>query len=63
MISELDLDYRSRYPDVVIPDAYPKLILDAIRGDQQQLRRIQRRRDTRSEHHAHAERDVCHCDS
>lgn len=34
-ISELDLDYRSRYPDVVIPDAYPKLILDAIRGDQQ----------------------------
>lgn len=34
-ISELNLDYRSRYPDVVIPDAYPKLILDAIRGDQQ----------------------------
>ncbi|KAL6766229.1 GLD1 [Auxenochlorella protothecoides x Auxenochlorella symbiontica] len=35
VISELDLDYHSRYPDVIIPDAYPKLILDAIRGDQQ----------------------------
>ena len=35
IISELDLDYSSRYPDTVIPDAYPKLILDAIRGDQQ----------------------------
>lgn len=35
IISELDLDYSSRYPDTTIPDAYPKLILDAIRGDQQ----------------------------
>lgn len=34
-ISELDLDYRQRYPGVVIPDAYPRLILDSIRGDQQ----------------------------
>lgn len=34
-ISELDLDYRCRYPDAIIPDAYPKLILDAIKGDQQ----------------------------
>ncbi|KAL4419711.1 hypothetical protein ABPG75_006809 [Micractinium tetrahymenae] len=34
-ISELDLDYGKRYPGVVIPDAYPRLILDAIRGDQQ----------------------------
>lgn len=37
VISELNLDYQSRYPGVVIPDAYPKLILDAIRGDQQQF--------------------------
>jgi hypothetical protein len=35
IISELDLDYRQRYQGVVIPDAYPKLILDCIRGDQQ----------------------------
>ncbi|PSC70121.1 glucose-6-phosphate 1-cytoplasmic isoform [Micractinium conductrix] len=34
-ISELDLDYSKRYPGVAIPDAYPRLILDAIRGDQQ----------------------------
>ncbi|GAB4821247.1 hypothetical protein N2152v2_008293 [Parachlorella kessleri] len=34
-ISELDLDYKRRYQGVVIPDAYPKLILDCIRGDQQ----------------------------
>jgi glucose-6-phosphate 1-dehydrogenase len=34
-ISELDLDYTRRYPGVVIPDAYPRLILDSIRGDQQ----------------------------
>eukprot|EP00887_Chlorella_sp_A99_P005935 scaffold29.g5935.t1 len=35
IISELDLDYKRRFPGTVIPDAYPKLILDAIRGDQQ----------------------------
>ncbi|KAI3425139.1 hypothetical protein D9Q98_008910 [Chlorella vulgaris] len=34
-ISELDLDYSRRYPEVDIPDAYPRLILDSIRGDQQ----------------------------
>ncbi|EFJ23968.1 hypothetical protein SELMODRAFT_150322 [Selaginella moellendorffii] len=33
--SELDLSYRQRYQDVVIPEAYERLILDTIRGDQQ----------------------------
>lgn len=35
IIAEMDLDYGRRFPHTVIPDAYPKLILDAIRGDQQ----------------------------
>ena len=34
-MSELDMSYHSRYTDVHIPDAYERLILDAIRGDQQ----------------------------
>ncbi|XP_024978283.1 glucose-6-phosphate 1-dehydrogenase, cytoplasmic-like [Cynara cardunculus var. scolymus] len=34
-LSELDLSYRQRYQDVVIPEAYERLILDTIRGDQQ----------------------------
>eukprot|EP00879_Flechtneria_rotunda_P017147 GHRR01017958.1.p1 GENE.GHRR01017958.1~~GHRR01017958.1.p1 ORF type:complete len:482 (+),score=136.79 GHRR01017958.1:223-1668(+) len=34
-MSELDLSYSSRYSDVKIPDAYERLILDCIRGDQQ----------------------------
>lgn len=34
-MSELDLSYRQRYAGVHIPDAYERLILDAIRGDQQ----------------------------
>uniref|UniRef100_A0A7S0UPW7 Glucose-6-phosphate 1-dehydrogenase n=1 Tax=Polytomella parva TaxID=51329 RepID=A0A7S0UPW7_9CHLO len=34
-MSELDLTYPERYKDVVIPDAYERLILDCIRGDQQ----------------------------
>ena len=34
-VSELDLTYHDRYPDAYIPDAYERLILDAIRGDQQ----------------------------
>jgi glucose-6-phosphate 1-dehydrogenase len=35
VISELDLTYKQRYKEVDIPDAYPKLILDCIRGEQQ----------------------------
>jgi len=34
-LSELDLSYSERYSGVVIPDAYERLILDCIRGDQQ----------------------------
>eukprot|EP00882_Tetradesmus_deserticola_P002300 GHRQ01002455.1.p1 GENE.GHRQ01002455.1~~GHRQ01002455.1.p1 ORF type:complete len:526 (+),score=252.21 GHRQ01002455.1:167-1744(+) len=34
-MSELDLSYGERYSDVKIPDAYERLILDCIRGDQQ----------------------------
>ncbi|KDO42043.1 hypothetical protein CISIN_1g010132mg [Citrus sinensis] len=33
--SELDLSYRQRYQGVTIPEAYERLILDTIRGDQQ----------------------------
>ncbi|KAL3679932.1 hypothetical protein R1sor_022888 [Riccia sorocarpa] len=33
--SELDLSYGERYKDVVIPEAYERLLLDTIRGDQQ----------------------------
>jgi glucose-6-phosphate 1-dehydrogenase len=39
IISELDLDYRRRYPGVVIPDAYSRLILECLRGDQQHFLR------------------------
>jgi glucose-6-phosphate 1-dehydrogenase len=35
IISELDLTYKERYSDAYIPDAYERLILDCIRGDQQ----------------------------
>ena len=35
VISELDLDYAARYSGAYIPDAYERLILDAVRGDQQ----------------------------
>jgi glucose-6-phosphate 1-dehydrogenase len=35
VISELDLDYAARYGGAYIPDAYERLILDAVRGDQQ----------------------------
>lgn len=34
-MSELDLSYAERYKDEYIPSAYERLILDAIRGDQQ----------------------------
>lgn len=34
-MSELNLSYAERYKDKYIPDAYERLILDAIRGDQQ----------------------------
>jgi glucose-6-phosphate 1-dehydrogenase len=34
-LSELDLSYSERYSGVAIPDAYERLILDCIRGDQQ----------------------------
>lgn len=34
-MSELDLSYGERYQDTVIPEAYERLILDCIRGDQQ----------------------------
>ncbi|KAL9256942.1 Glucose-6-phosphate 1-dehydrogenase 6, cytoplasmic-like protein [Drosera capensis] len=33
--SELDLSYRQRYQGLTIPEAYERLILDTIRGDQQ----------------------------
>ncbi|KAF8408377.1 hypothetical protein HHK36_007526 [Tetracentron sinense] len=33
--SELDLSYGQRYQEVTIPEAYERLILDTIRGDQQ----------------------------
>uniref|UniRef100_A0ACD5YMT5 Uncharacterized protein n=1 Tax=Avena sativa TaxID=4498 RepID=A0ACD5YMT5_AVESA len=33
--SELDLSYGQRYQDTKIPEAYERLILDTIRGDQQ----------------------------
>lgn len=33
--SELDLSYLQRYQDIVIPEAYERLLLDLIRGDQQ----------------------------
>lgn len=35
VISEMDLTYKQRYNDAYIPDAYERLILDAITGDQQ----------------------------
>lgn len=35
IMSELDLTYQVRYQDEVIPEAYERLILDAINGDQQ----------------------------
>jgi len=38
-VSEMDLDYRRRYPGAVIPDAYSRLILEAVRGDQQHFLR------------------------
>eukprot|EP01018_Ginkgo_biloba_P022647 Gb_26174 [translate_table: standard] len=34
-LSELDLSYRQRYQGIAIPEAYERLILDTIRGDQQ----------------------------
>ncbi|KAI3981811.1 hypothetical protein MKX01_027796 [Papaver californicum] len=33
--SELDLSYQQRYQGVKIPEAYERLILDTVRGDQQ----------------------------
>jgi glucose-6-phosphate 1-dehydrogenase len=35
VVSEMDLSYKQRYQGADIPDAYERLILDAIRGDQQ----------------------------
>ena len=35
VMSELDLSYKSRFRETYIPDAYERLILDAIRGDQE----------------------------
>ncbi|KZV17307.1 glucose-6-phosphate 1-dehydrogenase, cytoplasmic isoform-like [Dorcoceras hygrometricum] len=35
LTSELDLSYNQRYQGVVIPEAYERLILDTIKGDQQ----------------------------
>lgn len=38
---ELDLTYRNRFEGVRIPEAYERLLLDAIRGDQQHfVRRV-----------------------
>ncbi|XP_061375846.1 glucose-6-phosphate 1-dehydrogenase, cytoplasmic isoform-like isoform X2 [Gastrolobium bilobum] len=33
--SELDLSYRQPYQGITIPEAYERLILDTIKGDQQ----------------------------
>eukprot|EP00850_Spirogloea_muscicola_P002141 SM000008S22230 [mRNA] locus=s8:585467:589117:- [translate_table: standard] len=33
--SELDLSYKQRYHGAVIPEAYERLLLDCVRGDQQ----------------------------
>lgn len=35
IMSEMDLTYKERYTEAYIPEAYERLILDAIRGDQQ----------------------------
>jgi len=35
IMSELDLTYKQRHSESYIPDAYERLILDAITGDQQ----------------------------
>ncbi|KAF3779648.1 Glucose-6-phosphate 1-dehydrogenase cytoplasmic isoform [Nymphaea thermarum] len=35
VLSEMDLSYKQRYQEVPIPEAYERLILDTIRGDQQ----------------------------
>ena len=35
IMSEMDLTYKERYTGAYIPEAYERLILDAIRGDQQ----------------------------
>ncbi len=32
--TELDLSYNSRYKNIVLPDAYERLILDVTRGTQ-----------------------------
>eukprot|EP00951_Prasinocladus_malaysianus_P050410 scaffold680200_cov62-Prasinocladus_malaysianus.AAC.1 len=34
-MSEMDLSYKRRYNGLRIPEAYERLILDCIRGDQQ----------------------------
>jgi glucose-6-phosphate 1-dehydrogenase len=33
VVTELDLTYRRRFSDLIIPEAYESLILDAIKGD------------------------------
>ena len=35
IVSEMDLSYKQRYSESFIPDAYERLLLDALRGDQQ----------------------------
>ncbi|KAK9827335.1 hypothetical protein WJX81_006694 [Elliptochloris bilobata] len=35
IVSEMDLSYKQRYSATFIPDAYERLLLDALRGDQQ----------------------------
>ena len=35
IMSEMDLSYKQRYSGTYIPDAYERLLLDALRGDQQ----------------------------
>lgn len=32
-VTELDLTYRRRFSDLIIPEAYEALILDALKGD------------------------------
>ena len=41
IVSEMDLSYKQRYSESFIPDAYERLLLDALRGDQQHFVRRQ----------------------
>lgn len=44
-ISELDLTYKHRYNDAVLPEAYESLILDALNGDRSNFVRVDELRE------------------